>query len=128
MESILTADAPTPAGHYSQAMVHDGLVYVAGQLAIDPASGEKRPGTIEEEADLVLRNLKAVLEAAGSGMERILKTTVYVSDIALWGRFNEVYARHLGEHRPARAVVPTRDLHFGFKVEIDAIAALRDHR
>lgn len=124
MQVISTRSAPAPAGHYSQAIVHGGVVYVAGQLPIDPQTGEKRIGSIEEQAEQTLRNVAAILRAAGSGLDRVLKVTVYVSDIALWGRVNAVYARVFGEHRPARAVVPTRDLHYGFQVEIEAIAAV----
>ena len=124
MRAISTDSAPQPAGHYSQAIVHNGLAYVSGQLAIDPETGEKKLGSIEDEARQTLSNLDQVLRAAGSGLEHVLKMTVYISDIELWGRFNAIYAEVFGEHRPARSVVPTRDLHFGFKVEIDAIAAV----
>jgi 2-iminobutanoate/2-iminopropanoate deaminase len=116
-------DAPAPGGHYSQAVVYNGLVFVAGQLSIDPQTGEKRLGSIEEQTEQALKNVGAILRAANSDLSRVLKMTVYVSDIGLWGRVNEVYARVLGEHRPARAVVPTGELHYGFLVEIDAIAA-----
>jgi 2-iminobutanoate/2-iminopropanoate deaminase len=124
MIEISTPNAPQPAGHYAQAIVHNGLVYVSGQLPVDPASGEKRLGSIEEQARQALENVAAILEAAGSGLDRVLKTTVYVSDIALWGRVNAVYAAFFGGHRPARAVVPTRELHYGFQVEIEAVAAV----
>jgi 2-iminobutanoate/2-iminopropanoate deaminase len=120
---IRTADAPIPAGHYSQATVHGGLVYVAGQLAIDPVTGERKLGSIEEQTERTLRNVEAILKAAGSDFSRVLKMTVYVADIELWGAVNATYARILGDHRPARAIVPTKDLHHGFLVEIDAIAA-----
>ena len=123
---IQTKSAPTPAGHYSQATVHNGVVYVAGQLAIDPATGERKLGSIEEQTERTLQNVQAILEAAGSGCAHVLKMTVYVADIELWGAVNTVYARMLGEHRPARAVVPTKDLHHGFLVEIAAVAAVRD--
>ena len=126
MRSISTSNAPQPAGHYSQAIVHGGMVYVAGQLAIDPATGEHRTGSIEEQTEQALANVAAILEEAGSDLDRVVKTTVYVSDMALWGRVNEVYARVFGEHRPARAVVPTRELHYGFMIEIEAIAAIKD--
>lgn len=124
MKIISTPKAPAPAGHYSQAVVHQGLVYVSGQLAVDPETGEKKLGPIEEQTEQVLANLEAILLAAGSSRDKVLKTTVYVSDIALWGRVNAVYAEFFGDHAPARAVVPTHDLHFGFLVELEAIAAL----
>src|SRR5215207_2053056 len=120
---VHTQDAPAPAGHYSQAVVYNGLVHVAGQLAIDPQTGEKRLGPVEEQTEQALKNVGAILKAAGSDLSRVLKMTVYISDIGLWGRVNEVYARVLGEHRPARAVIPTKELHHGFLIEIDAVAA-----
>lgn len=124
MEEISTKNAPAPAGHYSQGLVHNHIVYVSGQLPIDPQTGEKRIGSIEEQTEQALRNVFAILEAAGSDPSQVLKTTVYVSDVELWGRVNAVYSRLFGEHRPARAVVPTRELHFGFQIEIEAVAAL----
>jgi 2-iminobutanoate/2-iminopropanoate deaminase len=120
---VHTQDAPTPGGHYSQAVVYNGLVFVAGQLAIDPRTGEKRLGSIEEQTEQALKNVGEILKAADSDLSRVLKMTVYISDIGLWGRVNEVYARVLGEHRPARAVIPTKELHYGFLIEIDAVAA-----
>ena len=121
---VETPNAPKPGGHYSQAVIHNGLIYIAGQLPIDPATGEKKLGSIEEQTEQVLANLRAIVEAAGSDLSRVLKTTVYVSDIELWSKVNEIYARTFGEHRPARAVVPVKDLHYGFKIEIEAIAAI----
>lgn len=123
---IHTSNAPTPAGHYSQATVHSGVVYVAGQLAIDPATGERMLGSIEEQTERTLRNVEAILVAAGSDLAHLLKVTIYVADISLWGAVNTVYARILGPHQPARAVVPTKELHHGFLIEIDAIAAVKD--
>jgi 2-iminobutanoate/2-iminopropanoate deaminase len=123
IRTVQTEKAPTPAGHYSQAVVYNGLVFVAGQLAIDPQSGEKKLGSIEEQTEQALKNISEILKAAGSEMKLVLKMTVFVADIGLWERVNEVYSRVMGEHRPARAVIPTRDLHHGFLIEIDAIAA-----
>jgi len=125
MIEISTPDAPQPAGHYTQAIVHGDLVYISGQLPIDPQTGEKRTGSIEEQTDQAIRNLAGILNAANSGLNLVVKTTVYISDIELWDRVNAVYSRLFGEHRPARAVVPTRELHFGCQIEIEAIAAVR---
>ncbi len=124
MRKIFTLSAPAPAGHYVQAMVHDGVVYVAGQLPIDPQAGRGSVGAIEDQTEQALRNVAAILEAAGSSLDRVIKTTVYIADITLWDRVNAVYARVFGDHRPARAVVPTRELHHGFQIEIEAIAAV----
>ena len=126
MNKIMTSKAPAPAGHYSQAIVHNGLVYVAGQLPINPDTGEKVLDSIEDQAEQVIKNITAILEAAGSSLNQVIKTTVYISDIQLWDRVNQVYARHFGDHRPARAVVPTRPLHFGFQIEMEAIAAIEN--
>jgi 2-iminobutanoate/2-iminopropanoate deaminase len=128
MREITTPDAPQPAGHYAQAIVHDGLVFVSGQLPIDPRSGDKRAGSIEEQTEQALRNVAAILKAAGSGLDRVLKTTVYISDVALWDRVDAVYARAFGAHRPARAVVPTKRLHFGFQIEIEAVAIVDERK
>jgi 2-iminobutanoate/2-iminopropanoate deaminase len=122
MEEVFTLDAPKPGGHYSQAVMYGNNVYVSGQLPIDPKTGEKRLGTVEEQTRRALENLDAVLEAAGGSRNHVLKTNVYISDIKLWDRVNKVYAEFFGSHRPARTVVPTRDLHFGFLVELDAVA------
>ena len=124
MIEVSTENAPKPSGHYSQAIVHNNIVYVSGQLPIDPKTGEKRIGSIEEQTEQALKNLSEILKAAGSNLNQVIKTTVYISDIELWDRVNAVYARFFGEHRPARAVVPTRNLHFGFQIEIEAIATL----
>lgn len=126
IKRINTPNAPQPAGHYSQATVHNGLVFVAGQLSIDPTTGEKKPGSIEEQTELALNNVLAILEAAGCDWSRVLKMTVYVSDINMWEAVNKVYSGILGEHRPARAVIPTRDLHSGLLIEIDAVAAINE--
>ncbi len=123
---ISTPDAPTPAGHYSQATVYNGIVYVAGQLAIEPRTGERKLGSIEEQTEQALSNVSEILKAAGSDLSRVLKMTIYIADINLWGAVNAVYARVMGEHKPARAVVPTKELHYGFLIEIEAVAAVFD--
>jgi 2-iminobutanoate/2-iminopropanoate deaminase len=125
IERVETRTAPIPAGHYSQALIHEGIIYVAGQLPIDPATGVRQLGSIEAQTEQVLRNLAAIVEAAGSDLSRVLRTTVYVADITLWERVNAVYQQVFGSHRPARTVVPVPTLHHGFLIEIDAIAACR---
>ena len=124
MQIISTNKAPQPAGHYSQAIEHGGIIYVSGQLPIHPGNHSKHVGSIEDQTEQALTNLEAILRAAGSSKDRVLKVTVYISDITMWDRVNNVYSRFFGEHRPARAIVPTRELHFGFQIEIDAVAAL----
>ncbi|CAN5694508.1 RidA family protein [soil metagenome] len=126
IKAVQTEKAPIPAGHYSQAVVYNGLVFVAGQLAIDPHTGERKLGSIEEQTEQVLKNVSEILKAAGSDIKLVLKMSVFVTDISLWERVNEVYARVMGEHRPARVVIPTKELHHGFLIEIDAIAATDD--
>lgn len=123
--SVETDAAPAPVGPYTQAIVHGGLVFASGQIPIDPATGRLVEGEIEAQAERVIRNLAAVLEAAGSGLDRVLRTTVYVTDLSLFARVNEVYARHF-QHAPtpARATVQVAALPLGAAVEMDAIAAL----
>ena len=123
---VNTPNAPAPGGHYSQAVVCNGLVFVSGQLSIDPQTGERKLGSIEQQTEQVLQNVREILKAANSDLNRVLKMTLYVSDISFWSAVNEVYARVMGEHRPARAIIPTRDLHYGFLIEIDAVAAVSE--
>ncbi len=122
---ITTPAAPQPGGHYSQAVVYNNLVFVAGQLAITPA-GEYLTGSIEEQTEQALTNVAEILKAAGSDLSRVLKMTIYVADIGLWAQVNAVYARVMGDTRPARAVVPTKELHYDFLIEIEAVAALNE--
>lgn len=124
MRIVQTDLAPTPGGHYSQAVVHGDTVYVAGQLPIDPDDPHAPPGDAADQARRAMTNVRTILEAAGSGLEHVLQMTVYVSDIGHWGTVNRVYTEMMGSHRPARAVVPVGELHFGYLVEIQAIASL----
>ena len=126
MKAISTGAAPLARGHYSQAVVHGGIVYVAGQLPIVPEEPARKLADFESQAEQVLANVFAILEAAGSAPERILRATVYIADVAHWPAFNAIYARHLGDHKPARTVVPVGALHYGYLVEMDVIAALKD--
>ena len=122
IKRIYTPNAPKPGGHYSQATVYNGLVFVAGQLSILP-NGEHKFGSIEDQTEQALRNVHEILKAAGSDWDRVLKINISVADINLWDGVNKVYSRVLGEHRPARAVIPTGKLHYEFLIEIEAVAA-----
>ncbi|MFN6962598.1 MAG: RidA family protein [Pyrinomonadaceae bacterium] len=126
MKVIQPIDQPKPKGHYSPAIEHDGLIYVSGQLPMTLDTREPFTGAIEEQTELALRNVEHVLKAAGSDLSRVLQMTIYVSDMELWDAVNAAYARVLGEHRPARAIVPVKELHFGTKIEIQAIAAVKE--
>jgi 2-iminobutanoate/2-iminopropanoate deaminase len=124
MRFVETPLAPRPGGHYSQAVVHGDTVYVAGQLPIDPADPDAPPGDAASQTRVALENTRRILEEAGSGLDRALSVTIYVSDISHWDDVNRAYTAVMGAHRPARAVVPVRDLHFGYLVEVQTIAAL----
>lgn len=108
--------------HYSSAVVHDGIVYVSGQLPMDPKTGTPVEGSIEIQTRAALQNLLGVLKAAGSSKEKVLRTTAYIPDVTQWGKVNEVYAEFFGDHKPARTVVPSTALHYGCLIEIDAVA------
>jgi len=120
---IRTEAAPAPVGPYSQAIRLAELVFVSGQIPLDPETGEIAPGEIEDETRQVLANLKAVLEASGSELSRVVKATVYLTDISLFPRINAVYAEAFdSDPAPARATVEVSALPLGAHVEIDAIA------
>ncbi len=119
---VATDKAPKAIGPYSQAVVVDHVVYTAGQVALDPATGELIGKTVTEQTDQALKNIAAVLAAAGSSLDRVVKTTVYLADMADFTAMNEVYAKHFGGHRPARSTVQAAGLPKGARVEIDAIA------
>jgi 2-iminobutanoate/2-iminopropanoate deaminase len=125
MQFIATDQAPAAGGHYSQAVVHAGLVYVAGQLPVVAGAPDTRLAGLEAQARQVIANVFAILEAAGSAREEILRATVYLAGVEHWPAFNRIYAEMMGSHRPARTIVPVPALHYGYLVEMDAIAALR---
>ncbi len=119
---VATDAAPKAIGPYSQAITMDGLVFTAGQVALDPQSGELVGRTTAEQTEQVFANLKAVLAAAGTALGNVVKTTVYLADMADFGQMNEVYAKHFGSHKPARSTVQAAGLPKGARVEIDVIA------
>ncbi|KCB26368.1 RidA family protein [Bordetella hinzii] len=115
----------TPAGHYSHFKTGGGLVFISGQLPITPEGKQLADAPFEQQARQALANVDAALASAGCDIDRLLHVRVYLDDIENWPAFDRVYAEWLGPARPARAVVPTRTLHYGFKVEVEAIAADR---
>ncbi len=128
MRAVATAGAPKAIGPYSQAIVVEGLVFTAGQVALDPATTELIAGGVREQTARALANLRAVLEAAGSGLDRVVKTTVFLTDMADFAEMNAVYAEAFGEHRPARSTLAVKALPRGARVEIEVIAEVRGER
>lgn len=122
MEYIQTDNALKPAGHYSQAIKHAGLLYVSGQLPIDPDTGNKVNGDIKEQANCIFNNLKLILKQADTDMNQVIKLVIYISSVELWNQVNDICGDYFVSHKPVRTIVPTRDLHFGFNIEVDCIA------
>jgi len=125
LRRIQTDHAPAAIGPYSQAIAHGGLVFTAGQIPLDPATGELLQGSIAEQTERVMQNLRAVLEAAGASLQTVVKTTVFLRDMGDFTAMNEVYARHFGGHAPARSTVQAARLPRDCAVEIEAIAVTR---
>jgi 2-iminobutanoate/2-iminopropanoate deaminase len=123
MQTISTPDAPKAIGPYSQAVLVNGFLYTAGQIALDPATMEIVSGGVVEQTERVFKNLEAVLSAAGLTFHHVVKTTVFLQDMAEFGPMNEVYARFFGDHRPARSTVAVAGLPRNVRVEIDLVAA-----
>lgn len=125
LTTISTPHAPAAIGPYAQAVAAGGLLYCSGQIALDPVTMQVVEGGVPAQTRQVLTNLRAVLEAGGSSLSGVLKTTVYLVDMADFTAMNEVYAELFGEHRPARATVAVAGLPRGVRVEIDCVAATR---
>ena len=123
-KAFQTEKAGVTGGPYSQAIIHEGLIYVSGQGPLDPETNTLKLGTIEEEAELTMENLRIILEEAGSSMDRVLKVTAFLIDMEEFGRFNEVYMKYFKQDLPARTCIQAAKLPGAFRVEIDAIAAL----
>ena len=124
MQFINPSTIPTPKGHYSPAVVHNGIVYVAGQLPVN-AAGEPQLGSIEEQTLQCMHNIGQILLASNSNLRHILKVNIFVSDIANWAVINATYARIMGDHKPARVIIPCNTLNHGCGIEIDCIAAVK---
>ena len=112
---------PKSNGHYSHCVEHNGVLYIAGQLPIDPKT-RKMPEGIVAQAHQALSNLQLILNEAGSSVNQVMQVRVYIPDVELWGAVNEVYAEYFVDHKPARCVVPSRDLHYGALIELEATA------
>jgi 2-iminobutanoate/2-iminopropanoate deaminase len=122
MDYVATPDAPKAIGPYSQAVKANGLVFTSGQIALDPATGNLVDGSFEEQVHRVFRNLGAVLKEAGSSFDRVLKATVYLTDMGNFQALNAIYAEYFGEHKPSRTTIQASALPKGGAVEIDLIA------
>lgn len=120
---VSSPQAPTPIGPYSQGVISGGLLFVSGQIALDPSTGELVPGDTEAQVERVMQNIMAILKEAKMGPEHVVKTTVYLADLADFPRMNEVYGRYLGKEPPARSTIQVGALPKGARVEIDVIAA-----
>jgi len=121
MKTILTDRMPVVKGHYSPVVEHNGLLYLSGQVPVDPMT-QKVPETIEEQTDLVLSKIDLLLKESGSSRNKVLQARIYITDISLWDQVNKVYAGFFGDHKPARCVIPVGKLHFGCLIEAEAVA------
>jgi 2-iminobutanoate/2-iminopropanoate deaminase len=124
LKFVATAQAPQAIGPYSQAVIANGLIFTAGQVAFGPATMTLVPGDVKAQTDRVLLNLKAILEAAGSSLGKVVKTTVFIASMDDFAAMNEIYARHFGAHKPARSTVAVKTLPRNALVEIDCVAVV----
>jgi 2-iminobutanoate/2-iminopropanoate deaminase len=122
-QAVFTPNAPTPKAPYSQGIVANGFVFVSGQVAIDPQTGDPVHGTFEDELRLALSNLKAILEAAGSGLDKVVKVTVFLADMTNFPKLNEIYREFFPQPYPARTTIQAQPPG-GFQVEVECIATL----
>lgn len=122
MKKVVTKYYSNDGGHYVPGVISGGMLYVSGQLSINPETGMIPEGGVKSEVKQALENLNDVLIAAGTSRERVVSCRVYIPDVALWPELNEAYAEFFGDHKPSRVVVPSNNLYGGCKVEIEAIA------
>jgi 2-iminobutanoate/2-iminopropanoate deaminase len=125
LKRVETTDAPAAIGPYSQGIIVNGMVFTAGQIPLDPATGQLVEGDVAAQTERVMRSLAAILEAAGASLQTVVKTTCFLQDMNDFAAMNEVYAKHFGDHKPARSTVQAARLPRDVKVEIEAIAALK---
>jgi 2-iminobutanoate/2-iminopropanoate deaminase len=122
MHPVSTNHAPEPAGHYSQAIKHLGLVFVSGQLPLDPQTRQMVAGGIEEQTRQTIENVRQILLASGSGLDGVLKSTIFITSEDYWPVVNRIYGEYFGNHKPARAIIPCGPLHNGALLEMEVIA------
>ena len=125
IKRIETENAAKPLGHYSQAIRYNDIVYVSGQLPIDPQRPDSKVEDVKEQARLALENLKQIVLAANSDLNHVLKVTIFLADLSIWPAVNEVYSEFFKDHKPARSAVPTNGIPKGFALEIEAVAAVK---
>ncbi len=123
MKTIKQVEGLKANGHYALAACEDNRVYVSGQFSINPQNGQKKYGSIEEEVEQTLNNIELILKQVDSDRSKVLKAVIYICDLNLWPDVDKTYADFFGDHTPARSVVAVKELHYGFKVEIEVIAA-----
>lgn len=123
MKAISSENIPKPNGHYSTVIEHNGILYLSGQLPFKPGTKEMPEG-IRAQTQLILENIEFILKEAGSDVNQVLQMRLYISDISLWNQVNEVYAKFFKDHKPARTVVPTKELHYGALIEVECTACL----
>jgi 2-iminobutanoate/2-iminopropanoate deaminase len=123
MKIITSTKIPPANGHYAQCIEHNGTLYISGQLPVDPAT-KQIPNGIEAQTQLTLEKIDLILNEAGSSKEKVIQMRIYISDIALWDKVNEVYTCFFGAHKPARCVVPTKELHYGCLIEAECVAGI----
>jgi len=121
MKIIQNEYMPKSNGHYSQCIEHNGILYLSGQLPFNPED-RSLPEGIEAQTLQVLKNVQTILDAAGSNINQVLRMRLYIPDVQLWDQVNQVYSQFFGDHKPARAVIPTRELHFGCLIEVETTA------
>jgi 2-iminobutanoate/2-iminopropanoate deaminase len=124
MEEVFPENGSKPKGHYAPGIISQGMLYVSGQLPLDSATGLLSDGGIREQTRTALANVERILQAADATREQVVQCRIYIPDAAYWDEVNAVYAEFFGEHKPARAIVPTRDLHGGALVEIEVVAEI----
>ncbi len=124
MQVIRKVDGLSSNGHYALAIVEKENVYISGQFSRDPMTGELKAGTIEEETMQVLQNIERILKYVGSDISKVLKASIYIEDLSLWARVNDMYSKFFGDNFHARTILAVKELHYGFKLEMDVIAAL----